>query len=796
MAANSGKSQTTKRKQSSSGTARKQVNRAEEAAKRRKLAKAKEKQKKELTLLIAAVPCILMVIFNIFIHGVSIADPVGTVLSKAFFAVFGLEAYVMPFFIYGMIVYATLAKKQGVAKIKIGFASLGMLFISAIIHMITAASKSELLKIDFDGLGYVKDCFENRFGGGFFGGGLAELMVKLMGNVAPYFILVVLIIVCICLIVENTPVGIFKKIQHFFMGNGSREDKPKRTVKDDWKEYGEEYQKKQERREREYEAQEAALRRKKVRGVSMDTTLGEDNGNSEDIHEVYKTSTLGSKRKKTGLETAQDTDLFHDDYPTTDAIETEDLGNRIEPKKTPNSHYEFERVDQVTSGPAAHPDYTMEETQRYFDEQSNSEDITDEEIEEIIPASPKRVEKDYLKPGNTWNGESDASLDAVDEWAETTQPTFEPDEPRTAKEYETDVPVYHDPEPRKSISDVPEPVEEQFVAVPQKPAAPKRKKRMSYRFPGVELLHRSGSQSSGSQNGEELEQTKIKLQKTLSTFGVQATVKDYTCGPAVTRYELDLAPGVKVSKIISLSDDIKLALAATDIRIEAPIPGTSLVGIEVPNKSTSGVLLGDLIATNTFRGNKSKLACAVGKDISGQLIVADIAKMPHVLIAGSTGSGKSVCINSIVMSILYHAHPDDVKLIMVDPKVVELSVYNGIPHLMTPVVTDPKKAAGALNWAVAEMTDRYQKFAQIGVRDRVGYNEKVDQLGPDIPEDQRPEKMPQIVIIIDELADLMMVASKDVEAAIVRLAQLARAAGIHLVIATQRPSVDVIKVGS
>ncbi len=249
--------------------------------------------------------------------------------------------------------------------------------------------------------------------------------------------------------------------------------------------------------------------------------------------------------------------------------------------------------------------------------------------------------------------------------------------------------------------------------------------------------------------------------------------------------------GVKVSKIVGLADDIKLNLAAADIRIEAPIPGKAAVGIEVPNKENVMVSFRELIEDSEFKNAKSNITFAVGRDIAGKVKVADIAKMPHLLIAGATGSGKSVCINTIIMSILYKADPNDVKLLMIDPKVVELSVYNGIPHLMIPVVTDPKKAAGALNWAVQEMTTRYEMFAECGVRDINGYNAKVEQLTP-IEGQEMPKKMPQIVIIVDELADLMMVASADVEEAICRLAQLARACGIHLVIATQRPSVNVI----
>ncbi len=289
----------------------------------------------------------------------------------------------------------------------------------------------------------------------------------------------------------------------------------------------------------------------------------------------------------------------------------------------------------------------------------------------------------------------------------------------------------------------------------------------------------------------ELKETAMRLQQTLSTFGVGVTITDISQGPTVTRYELQPEQGVKVSKIVNLADDIKLNLAATDIRIEAPIPGKAAIGIEVPNKETMPVALRDLLESREFREFPSNIAFAVGKDIAGKVVVSDIAKMPHMLIAGATGSGKSVCINTLIMSILYKAHPDDVKLIMVDPKVVELSVYNGIPHLLIPVVTDPKKASAALQWGVSEMTDRYQKFADFNVRDLKGYNKKAEEMRKAGKEDA-PAKLPQIVIIVDELADLMMVSPGEVEASICRLAQLARAAGIHLIIATQRPSVDVI----
>ena len=322
---------------------------------------------------------------------------------------------------------------------------------------------------------------------------------------------------------------------------------------------------------------------------------------------------------------------------------------------------------------------------------------------------------------------------------------------------------------------------------PPAPPAPPRE----YHYPPVHLLTPVSGKAASANKNFELKETAIKLQQTLKSFGVGVSVTNISCGPAVTRFEVSPEQGVKVSKIVSLTDDIKLNLAAADIRIEAPIPGKAAVGIEVPNKEKVTVFFRELIESEEFRNHPSKLAFAVGKDLAGKIIVTNLASMPHLLIAGATGSGKSVCINTLIMSLLCKAKPDEVKLIMVDPKVVELSVYNGIPHLLIPVVTDPKKAAGALNWAVAEMDNRYNKFAEYGVRDLAGYNEKIRKLGNG-PDGEPLKPLPQIVIIVDELADLMMVAPGEVEDAICRLAQLARAAGLHLVLATQRPSVNVI----
>ena len=370
-------------------------------------------------------------------------------------------------------------------------------------------------------------------------------------------------------------------------------------------------------------------------------------------------------------------------------------------------------------------------------------------------------------------------------------PVAEPEsaDPKPGKQTSEEVPTVAEHTKRKARASEEE-IQKEIADVVQEMAPAAAQPEKKYVFPPVDLL-KAGSGKKSANTESQLRETANKLQQTLKTFGVNVTVTNISCGPAVTRYEIQPEMGVKVSKIVGLADDIKLNLAAADIRIEAPIPGKAAVGIEVPNKENVTVAFRDLIESKEFKESKSKISFAVGKDIAGKTKVTDIAKMPHLLIAGATGSGKSVCINTIIMSILYKADPSEVKLLMIDPKVVELSVYNGIPHLMIPVVTDPKKASGALHWAVAEMTDRYEKFAQANVREINGYNAKVDSI--EVPEGQeRPQKMPQIVIIVDELADLMMVASNDVEEAICRLAQLARAAGIHLVIATQRPSVNVI----
>ena len=399
-------------------------------------------------------------------------------------------------------------------------------------------------------------------------------------------------------------------------------------------------------------------------------------------------------------------------------------------------------------------------------------------VHDVIPRNTEKEEKE----GNPTGGITEISFSEEDlmKNALSRQELQEEKERETQRAADPAVPETTKPVVKAPVDTEPENVQKTISV-----------SGTEYQFPPVTLL----KEPKGSQNQKEgkaaLQETAEHLQQIMDDFGVNATVTNVSRGPAVTRYEVQPAHGVKVSKIVALADDIKLNLAVSDVRIEAPIPGKAAVGIEVPNKENSMVMFRELIESKEFRSAKSKLAFAVGKDIGGNIMISDISKMPHLLIAGATGSGKSVCINTLIMSILYKARPDEVKLIMIDPKVVELSAYNGIPHLLIPVVTDPKKAAGALNWAVNEMMGRYNRFAEVNVRNIQGYNEKVDSIA-DIEDENKPQKMPQIVIIVDELADLMMVSPGEVEDAICRLAQLARAAGIHLIIATQRPSVNVI----
>ena len=698
--------------------------------------------KSEVVLIALFALCVFLFLCNFGIIGV-----MGNAISGVMFGIFGLTAYLIPVFLFMIIAFAMINSGNMIATRKIIAAVCLYLIVSMMCELFTKAPQ-EAASYDFKEI-YVA-CSTNRNGGGILGGSFAYLAYHFLGLIGTILSLLVIAIIALIVITDKSFMkGVKNGSQKVY--ERSREDAAYRRERaQKRREEAEELRKRreEERRLREEQKEDQKILRmdKKVTGVMLDTSLTAEHHEEpvvrerDDIHEI-------------------------------------NLSDFEEQLERPHAQIEEEVVpDDTYQEPAVtRPVITHEDPSRDFD------------------FSKIRIN------GEVGEQQSDDISEIVSPYEEEEIPA--PVKPRPAarlpKEDPFGIPLTTDPQPKTARSSVSGTVGMTSGSASagadrlsqgnpgNQPVRPKE-----YQFPPISLL----TKSMGKENknaGNELRETAQRLQQTLQTFGVRVTITDISQGPAVTRYELQPEQGVKVSKIVGLADDIKLNLAATDIRIEAPIPGKAAIGIEVPNKENTAVGLRELLETDEFKKFPSNIAFAVGKDIAGRVVVSDIAKMPHMLIAGATGSGKSVCINTLIMSILYKADPSDVKLIMVDPKVVELSVYNGIPHLMIPVVTDPKKASAALQWGVAEMTDRYQKFADFNVRDLKGYNKKVeDMVARGDP--QAPKKMPQIVIIVDELADLMMVCPGEVEESICRLAQLARAAGIHLIIATQRPSVDVI----
>ena len=568
----------------------------------------------------------------------------------------------------------------------------------------------------------------DKMGGGVLCGSIAFLLYSLLDKIGSILVLLVLGICSIVVITEKSLINGVKKGSRYVVS----------TAKDDAK-----Y-----RREKAHQRkEELRLERLRQQETEVKTTHKEDLSNMEDAQKILR---MDKKVSGVMLDTkiSQKTSPAQIRNDNIHEITLEDFEEKMEVKEkivTPTeNNFNFDEI-------RIHSAHQIE-----LDEVTSNETVIEQHNPEVS------MDKDFEE------------ISFEEAFEEITPPVAKPKRPvaKVVELSEKDKIMKAAGQDIKALNEA--------AGKPSKP----------YMFPPISYLKKLDS-GNGKNGMEQLKETAMRLQQTLNTFGVKVTITDISQGPAVTRYELQPEQGVKVSKIVGLADDIKLNLAATDIRMEAPIPGKAAIGIEVPNKENASVGLRDLLESKEYKDFPSKLAFAVGKDIAGKVVVADIAKMPHMLIAGSTGSGKSVCINTLIMSLLYKATPDEVKLIMIDPKVVELSVYNGIPHLLIPVVTDPKKASAALHWAVAEMTDRYQKFADFNVRDLKGYNAEVDKRVA-AGESEAPSKMPQIVIIVDELADLMMVAPGEVEESICRLAQLARAAGIHLIIATQRPSVDVI----
>ena len=687
----------------------------------------------EIGLIILFVAMTLLFCCNFGIIG-----PVGDAVSGFLFGLFGLTAYVVPIlsFLAAAFWFANEGNPNALRKLIAGvvlFVILGM--VCELVSMNTGDMA------EYNLVAIYQTSRDTRSGGGVLAGSLCYLSKHYLDTIGTVLVVALCAAVSLILLTERSLLAGMKnggsRMRELSREDAMRRREHNRVRRQEQEETRNRRDEERRRKAEEKENQKILRMERKVSGVILDTALPrqDETVHRDDIHEIMLTDE----------EPERETVLTAPHQPGSDAPD-----------------FDFEKVrirsvHQVTMDTNTEGEY-LSENRDFEGENFNASEIPagrvsvspevrmqpDRPAKNEYPEQTIRIHKEDTKEINSSAAGTGASLSK-------TEPS--------------------NTEFRKGI-------EQTGKKVPQK-----------YMFPPLSKLQKGVSATGDS--ARELKDTAMRLQQTLNTFGVKVIITDISQGPSVTRYELQPEQGVKVSKIVGLADDIKLNLAATDIRIEAPIPGKAAIGIEVPNKENTPVALRDLFETKEFKEFPSNIAFAVGKDIAGKVVVADIAKMPHMLIAGATGSGKSVCINTLIMSILYKAHPDDVKLIMVDPKVVELSVYNGIPHLLIPVVTDPKKASAALHWGVSEMEDRYRKFADFNVRDLKGYNKKVESMreGGD---ESAPAKLPQIVIIVDELADLMMVCPGEVEESICRLAQLARAAGIHLIIATQRPSVDVI----
>lgn len=700
----------------------------------------------EILLILAFAAALFLEISNFGLCGV-----VGDVISRFLFGVFGFIQYILPMAVFVGLAFlfangfSAASVKKVIYGIVLGLD--GSIFIQMLTGLPEEITVGELYLQAYGG----------KSGGGFIGGGLALLLRTGFGAAGTYLVVLVLALIMLLLLTEKSLLRLLKS-------SGLR-------IRDgfhDVKERGQEYQ---EKREEERMSLEEVRAAKQAEREAVRQERKERAKNELDLKRE------AAERKKAKEE-----------------LEREAAKRKEEPEYDRFQHKIKKGLFRnLTVLPSEGEQGTIKEASFRTEQPKDQEEIHEitmtfeEETEEPAPAyfsvkqttSQAPMDKPGLEPRIT-----EAAMSVTEEMEEEVRPKEHSTGKRRGQRTKQSV-----QETNQAVQEVEQELQKKEHKVSD--SGKRQDDANGYRFPPYDLL----KQGKGSRKHDDayIRETMSKLQSTLDSFGVRATITDYSCGPAVTRFELQPEQGVKVSKIVGLADDIKLNLAAADIRIEAPIPGKAAVGIEIPNRENVAVMFRDLIENDSFVKFPSDIAFAVGKDISGQVVVADIAKMPHLLIAGATGSGKSVCINTIIMSILYKARPEDVKLIMIDPKVVELTAYNGIPHLLIPVVTDPKKAAGALNWAVAEMTKRYQMFAEYNVRNLKGYNKKVEEVREQIGEGEGTlEKLPQIVVIVDELADLMMVAHGEVEDAIVRLSQLARAAGIHLVIATQRPSVDVI----
>ena len=754
-------------KKSTSGKRKAQTSRKGSTGRKKKTAAQQQEDfTREVILWIIVAVSILLFISNFGIGGT-----IGNAVSRFFFGVMGLIAYVFPVLLLVGTFFAVSNRGNRVATVKLVAMILFDLFLCMLIELLTKGSA-----VDGAAAAYSYS-FEHRTGGGFIGGLLAWIFCPNFGLAGSYVIDAIMLIISLVLITERSALrGMQKGGKKVYESARSGNERHKERVRI-------------QREEREQRREEQALRRmdRKVEGVAIDTrVLPRQNviEHSDEISELNAEDYLEMPEVREEKIVPLTSD---GGYPPAENLTPSAFSDEALAAVTPEASQNVSAWTPETET-AQGASWNTAPAEASWDVATEPEDpwSTTASQEQKDPWSSA------AEPEDPWSTAS--AQEQKESWGSAAGPenAWEAAAPKVQLKEPQEASAAVSPAETKAVSGIGENAGHTTsapAASGESVSAEQMPPERPYVFPPADLLTKAANKAGDSR--QHLQETAMKLQQTLKNFGVNVTITNISCGPAVTRYELQPEMGVKVSKIVNLADDIKLNLAAADIRIEAPIPGKAAIGIEVPNKENVMVSFRELVESEEFKKHPSKISFGVGKDIGGKVTVADIAKMPHLLIAGATGSGKSVCINTIIMSILYKANPKEVKLIMIDPKVVELSVYNGIPHLMIPVVTDPKKAAGALHWAVDEMTDRYQKFANASLRDLKGYNAKIESL-PTIEGDPKPEKLPQIVIIVDELADLMMVSPGEVEESICRLAQLARACGIHLIIATQRPSVNVI----
>lgn len=691
------------------------------------------KLKNEIKLLIALVVTLLLLLSNF-----GFLSPVGDYLSYFMFGLFGFIAYIFPLVMFFGVAFliSNINNKRGIKKFIAGCAL--YILVSATIQLVFMEYDNTLSAFD-----YYKICGKGKVGGGLIGALIEKSLHSLFGMLGTYIILALLIIITVVILTEKSFISGVKKGSSAVYET-AKEDavRIKKTAKSIANERA--YQKKEKRVDN------------RVHGVNI-ATVGNGNATEdEDIHEIGQE--IMSKLS------SDDMEVYNGHVELEEGFDYNEMPNKENSSDnynvTNNSNVESGNVvnNNSLSSNSLNSNSYKEDTSEEYDGYDNEDGLYVPKEQIHVSNEAKQVmNRKAFSVGNV-NVTGSVASSAVNATGSVTG--------SVARDVSANGAA--------NIS----------ANKPNSTPAPTRKK--AYTLPSTALLNKGNGTTKPVDNAK-LRMVANKLQEILHTFGINATVVDFCRGPSVTRYEIQPETGTRINKITSLADDIKLNMAATDISIE-PVPGKSTIGIEVPNEGRDTVLIRELIESKELRANSSKIAFAAGKDIAGNVVVADIGKMPHMLVAGTTGSGKSVFTNSIIMSILFRAKPEEVRLIIVDPKVVEFGVYNGIPHLLQPVVTDPKMAANTLKWAVAEMSERYKKFADFNVRDLKGYNEKIESAG----KESGLTKLPQIVIVIDELADLMMVAAKDVEESICRLAQLARAAGIHLIIATQRPSVDVV----